>query len=173
MIRDYYYILGIKNNASEQEIKAAYRKLSKKFHPDVNEGEKFFEERFKDIQEAYETVSNPAKRKEYDWNLNQFYSSSSNKDDLKNAEERIRCEYEAEFKKREEENRRKQEQEFKKRVEENKRKQEEEYLKRKEESKRKQEEKMNKIGNNVLYILMVIITVFLIFGVLEIIKNLK
>jgi curved DNA-binding protein CbpA len=64
--KDYYYILGITPNASKDEIKKAYRKLSTKFHPDKNDGDKFFEERFKDINEAYETLIDDAKRKMYD-----------------------------------------------------------------------------------------------------------
>lgn len=65
-IKDYYYILGVARNASRDEIKKAYRKLSVKFHPDKNDGDKFFEERFKDINEAYETLVDDAKRKRYD-----------------------------------------------------------------------------------------------------------
>jgi len=65
-IKDYYYILGLSQNASSDEIKKAYRKLSIKFHPDKNDGDKFFEERFKDINEAYETLIDDAKRKIYD-----------------------------------------------------------------------------------------------------------
>ena len=65
-MKDYYYILGISNNASLEEVKKAYRKLSLKFHPDQNNGDKFFEERFRDINEAYETLNNEQKRKEYD-----------------------------------------------------------------------------------------------------------
>jgi len=64
--KDYYYILGLASNASKDEIKKAYRKLSTKFHPDKNDGDKFFEERFKDINEAYETLVDDAKRKVYD-----------------------------------------------------------------------------------------------------------
>ncbi len=54
---DYYKILGLKPDASLEDIKMAYRKLSKKFHPDLNENDKFFEERFLEIQEAYENLS--------------------------------------------------------------------------------------------------------------------
>jgi curved DNA-binding protein CbpA len=64
--KDYYYILGVARNASQDEIKKAYRKLSTKFHPDKNDGDKFFEERFKDINEAYETLVDDGKRKIYD-----------------------------------------------------------------------------------------------------------
>jgi curved DNA-binding protein CbpA len=65
-MKDYYYILGIKRNATPIEIRAAYRKLSKKFHPDLNSGDKFFEERFKEIQEAYEILIDSLKREKYD-----------------------------------------------------------------------------------------------------------
>jgi len=65
-MKDYYYILGIKQNASSEDIKKAYRKLSLKFHPDKNEGDDFFTERFKEIQEAYETLIDNTKRNRYD-----------------------------------------------------------------------------------------------------------
>jgi len=70
-VKDYYYILGLARNASKEEIKKAHRKLSIKFHPDQNNGDKFFEDRFKDIQEAYETLIDDSKRKIYDSRLNQ------------------------------------------------------------------------------------------------------
>lgn len=57
-MKDYYRILGINNGASKDEIRTAYRKLSKKFHPDVNQGDKFFEQRFKEIEEAYNVLMN-------------------------------------------------------------------------------------------------------------------
>lgn len=65
-MKDYYYILGIKQNASSEDIKKAYRKLSLKFHPDKNDGDDFFTERFKEIQEAYETLIDNTKRYNYD-----------------------------------------------------------------------------------------------------------
>jgi curved DNA-binding protein CbpA len=65
-MKDYYYILGIKKEASLDEVKKAYRKLSMKFHPDKNDGDEFFAERFKEIQEAYETLSDSHKRQVYD-----------------------------------------------------------------------------------------------------------
>jgi curved DNA-binding protein CbpA len=65
--KDYYKTLGVSSTATLQEIKIAYRKLSKKFHPDINDGDKFFEERFKEIQEAYEVLSNSVKRNNYDF----------------------------------------------------------------------------------------------------------
>ncbi|RYZ24713.1 MAG: J domain-containing protein [Chitinophagaceae bacterium] len=57
-----YKVLGVKDFASQEEIKTAYRKLSKKFHPDVNDQDKFFEERFKEVQSAYEVLSDEYKR---------------------------------------------------------------------------------------------------------------
>lgn len=65
-MKDYYYILGLRQDATNEEIKKAYKKLSLKFHPDKNEGDKFFEERFKEIQEAYEVLSNLLRRKQFD-----------------------------------------------------------------------------------------------------------
>jgi curved DNA-binding protein CbpA len=65
-MKDYYYILGIKSDASLEDVKKAYRKLSLKFHPDKNEGDEFFRERFLEIQEAYDTLIDENKRKNYD-----------------------------------------------------------------------------------------------------------
>lgn len=64
--RDYYEVLGVGKNATESEIKKAYRKLARKYHPDVNPGDKVAEEKFKEISEANEIVSDPEKRKKYD-----------------------------------------------------------------------------------------------------------
>jgi len=64
--KDYYEILGVSRTADEKEIKAAYRKLARKNHPDVNPGDKAAEERFKDISEAYEVLSDSDKRQKYD-----------------------------------------------------------------------------------------------------------
>jgi molecular chaperone DnaJ len=65
-VRDYYEILGVPRNASEQEIKSAYRKLALKFHPDRNPNDKAAEERFKEAAEAYSILGDPEKRHRYD-----------------------------------------------------------------------------------------------------------
>lgn len=64
--RDYYEVLGVSRGVSEQEIKKAYRRLARKYHPDVNPGNKEAEEKFKEIQEAYEVLSDTEKRARYD-----------------------------------------------------------------------------------------------------------
>lgn len=64
--KDYYEILGVSKSATGDEIKKAYRKLAKKHHPDTNPGDKSSEETFKDINEAYEVLGDPEKRKTYD-----------------------------------------------------------------------------------------------------------
>lgn len=66
MARDFYDILGVKRDATEKEIKAAYRRLARKYHPDVNPGDKSAEARFKEINRAYEVLSDPEKRAKYD-----------------------------------------------------------------------------------------------------------
>src|SRR5437763_9700712 len=64
--KDYYKILGVSKDASEKDIKQAYRKLARKYHPDVNPDNKEAEEKFKEINEANEVLSDPEKRKKYD-----------------------------------------------------------------------------------------------------------
>lgn len=64
--KDFYEILGVKKNASEKEIKSAYRKLAKRYHPDTNPGDKVAEQKFKEVTEAYNILSDQEKRKLYD-----------------------------------------------------------------------------------------------------------
>lgn len=63
---DYYKVLGLSKNASDDDIKKAYRKLARKYHPDLNPGNKEAEKKFKEINEANEVLSDPEKRKKYD-----------------------------------------------------------------------------------------------------------
>ncbi len=63
---DYYAVLGVQSDASEKEIKKAYRKLAQQYHPDTNAGDAAAESRFKEVNEAYEVIGDPETRKEYD-----------------------------------------------------------------------------------------------------------
>ncbi|AYN02026.1 DnaJ domain-containing protein [Chryseobacterium sp. 3008163] len=74
-MKDYYYFLGVSRDASDEDIKKSYRKLSLKYHPDKNQNDDFFAERFKEIQEAYETLSEKGRRITYDQNLESLQKS--------------------------------------------------------------------------------------------------
>src|SRR5438477_8571431 len=63
---DYYETLGVARTADADEIRKSYRKLARKYHPDLNPGDKSAEERFKNVQEAYDILSDPKKRQMYD-----------------------------------------------------------------------------------------------------------
>ncbi|MEI7474930.1 MAG: DnaJ C-terminal domain-containing protein [bacterium] len=73
--KDYYKILGVNPNADVQDIKSAYRSLARKYHPDVNPGNKVSEQKFKDIGEAYDILSDKVKRKQFDI-LNGYYRTA-------------------------------------------------------------------------------------------------
>jgi DnaJ domain/Protein of unknown function (DUF1566) len=98
-MKDYYYTLGIEKEATEPQIKTAYRKLALQFHPDKNHGDKFFEERFKDIQEAYEVLINTQKRHEYDLK----FKSPKVEEKTSAEEQEIILRYGEELRKKEEE----------------------------------------------------------------------
>jgi DnaJ-class molecular chaperone len=74
--KDYYGILGVTKSATDKEIKAAYRKLARKYHPDVNPGVKSAEEKFKEISEAHDVLEDPEKRRQYDQYGDQWKSYS-------------------------------------------------------------------------------------------------
>jgi len=85
--KDYYKILGVGRNATEKEIKQAYRRLARRYHPDVNPGDKSAEAKFKEINEAYEVLSDPEKRQKYDhlgkqWQYAEQFSQSGPKWDF-------------------------------------------------------------------------------------------
>src|ERR1700676_3054007 len=72
--QDYYELLGVSRKAPQKEIRQAYRKLARKYHPDLNPGDKSSEERFKKVQEAYDVLSDAKKRQVYD--QHGFYSDN-------------------------------------------------------------------------------------------------
>ncbi|HRE41450.1 MAG TPA: J domain-containing protein [Ignavibacteria bacterium] len=83
--KDYYTILGVDKNATQDQIKSAYRKLAMKYHPDKTKGDKSAEEKFKEINEANEVISDPEKRKKYDQlgeNWKYYQQSGGNSNDF-------------------------------------------------------------------------------------------
>ena len=64
--KDYYEVLGVSRDASQDEIKKAFKKLAIKYHPDKNQGNKEAEEKFKEVNEAFQVLSDPEKRQRYD-----------------------------------------------------------------------------------------------------------
>ena len=84
--RDYYDVLGVNKKASSQDIKSAYRKLAKKYHPDTNPGDKKAEQLFKEVTEAYNVLSDEEKRKLYDQFGHAAFDGSMGSDPGKYAE---------------------------------------------------------------------------------------
>jgi hypothetical protein len=92
-MKDFYYILGTDEKSTTLEIKEAYRKLSKKFHPDLNFNDKYFEKHFREVKEAYETLIDPDKRIAYDIKLSKFKADPTYDqyaEDLKHREDELR-----------------------------------------------------------------------------------
>ena len=87
--KDYYSILGVSRGAPDRDIKAAYRKLARKYHPDVNPGDKSAEAKFKEINEAYEVLSDPEKRRKYD----QYGADFENAEAFARARQQARQQY--------------------------------------------------------------------------------
>lgn len=87
MDKNYYQILGLPPTCNDEEIKRAYRKLAMKFHPDKNSNDKYFEERFKELQEAYDVLSDTTKRNEYDL---RFASSTEQSNQPKSTHRKTR-----------------------------------------------------------------------------------
>jgi curved DNA-binding protein CbpA len=77
MIKNFYQVLGVDINATYEDIKKAHRKHAAKLHPDKHNGDKFFEEKFKEIQEAYEVLSDELKRSAYDRTFKQEYGDTT------------------------------------------------------------------------------------------------
>ena len=89
---DFYKVLGLDKNATQEQIKSAYRKLAIKYHPDKNPGDKNAEEMFKKISVAYDTLSDPKKRADYDNGIKSpFGSKSSTKYSSFSASDSSKC----------------------------------------------------------------------------------
>lgn len=78
MLKNYYQLLGLQSDASKEEIKKAYRTYATKYHPDKQHGDKFFEERFKEVKEAYDILSDDNKKAAYDLKIDNKSNRSSN-----------------------------------------------------------------------------------------------
>lgn len=103
-MKNYYDILGIEFESDLSEVKSAYRKLSKKFHPDLNPNDKFFEKMFKDINEANEVLSDITSKQKYDKILELYQNRYKNVDrTLEEIENQIKKEFDELLKKKEEE----------------------------------------------------------------------
>ncbi len=89
--KDYYGILGIPKNAPDKDVKSAYRKLARKYHPDVNPGDKTAEARFKEINEAFEVLSDTDKRRKYD----QYGSDFENQEAFARARQQAQQQYQS------------------------------------------------------------------------------
>lgn len=84
VFKDYYKILGLESNkVTSDEIKIAYREMAKKYHPDMNVGSSSAEEIFKDVNEAYKTLSNPKLRRKYDFNWTRYFGRNAKNDSEK------------------------------------------------------------------------------------------
>ena len=87
---NYYSLLGVSHNASDKELKVAYRKAARKYHPDIYKG--INKDHFKRINEAYSVLKNPAKRSEYDNRQRIRTQRSSNEPDVKQRAKKVRDE---------------------------------------------------------------------------------
>ncbi len=151
-MKDYYYILGIEKHATDEQIKSAYKKLAVKFHPDKNNGDKFFEERFKDIQEAYETLSDPIRKRNHDATLknNTSYGNTNTgkayEEELKRKERTHQEELRRQQREHEDELRQKEEELKRKYQTPQQRAAEEAAMKKQQEEQRKQQENNRKIA---------------------------
>ena len=95
-IRNYYELLGVPRDASADDIKQSFRRLARKYHPDLNPGDKIAEDKFKDISEAYEVLSDRSKRSQYNkftgfWQKNRNKATATTPKDRSTEEEATGC----------------------------------------------------------------------------------